>query len=106
LDKPEGSNKVYFFLEADRGTMPLTRKDVKQTSFLRKLESYKDTYQNKLQEKYFGINNFRVLTITTGKLRTENLVEVCKQNIDGVPAGVFLFSNQLKLKGSSPFDNE
>jgi len=103
-NKSEGSNKLYFFLEADRGTMPLTRKDVKQTSFLRKLESYRDTYQNKLQEKYFGISNFRVLTVTTSKERAENLVEVCKQNIDGVPAGVFLFSNQFELKKKSLFE--
>ena len=84
--------------------MPLIRKDVRQTSFLRKLESYRNTYQSKLQEKYFGINNFRVLTVTTSKERTDNLVEVCKQNIDNVPAGVFLFSNQLELEEKDPFE--
>lgn len=103
-NKSDGRNKSYFFLEADRGTMPLTRKDFRQTSFLRKLESYRDTYLNALQTKYFGIKNFRVLTVTTGKERTDNLVEVCKQNITDVPAGVFLFSNQLELKRSNPFE--
>lgn len=84
--------------------MPLTRKDVHQTSFLRKLESYRDTYINKLQEKFFGVNNFRVLTITTGKERAANLVAVCKHNIKDVPAGTFLFSNQLELQKNNPLE--
>ena len=103
IDKPEGINKAFFFLEADRGTMPLTRKDFNQTSFLRKLESYRDTYLNALQTKYFGIKNFRVLTVTTGKDRASNLVEVCKQNITDVPAGLFLFSNQSDINIKNPF---
>jgi len=86
--------------------MPLTRKDVRQTSFLRKLESYRDTYLNKLQDKYFGISNFRVLTVTTSKDRVDNLVEVSKQNMEGVPSGVFLFSNYLDLKNSNPIEIE
>lgn len=100
-NKPDGRNKSYFFLEADRGTMPLTRKDFKQTSFLRKLESYRDTYLNALHTKFLGINNFRVLTVTTGQDRASNLVEVCKQNISDVPAGVFLFAHQGQLEKSN-----
>src|SRR6185369_15070327 len=37
---PENRQRTYFFLEADRGTMPVMRKGLAQTSFLRKLLGY------------------------------------------------------------------
>lgn len=35
LDKPEGANRAYFFLEVDRGTMPVMRAGLSQTSIYR-----------------------------------------------------------------------
>jgi len=40
LDEPEGKNKAFFFVEVDRATMPVVRRDIMQTSFLRKMQSY------------------------------------------------------------------
>src|SRR6185437_5138657 len=36
----ENTRRSYFFLEADRGTMPVTRKTLSQTSFHRTLVAY------------------------------------------------------------------
>ena len=104
LDKPEGKNKAYFFLEADRGTMPLTRKDIDATSILRKFLSYQDTYKNRLQNKYFNINNFRVLTVTTSPDRVANMIDVCAETMRDTPAGVMLFTDVESIEKTSPLN--
>lgn len=104
LDKSEGKNKAYFFLEADRGTMPLTRKDINSTSILRKFLSYEDTYLNNLQTKYFNIKKFRVLTVTTSKDRVANMIEVCAQTMKKTPVGLMLFTDVESLRDANPFN--
>jgi len=98
-DRPEGKNKAFFFVEIDRGTMPITRRDLKQTSFARKLHSYADTFERKLHTEQFGIKNFRVLTVTTGRERVKNMQEAFQAEVgDSAPAGLFLFAE----KGRAP----
>jgi hypothetical protein len=60
---PENRRRALFFLEADRGTMPIMRKGLAQTSFLRKLLAYQETWRRGLHREYLGIPNFRVLTV-------------------------------------------
>jgi hypothetical protein len=64
-DEPEGRNRAFFFLEADRGTMPVVRKGFGQTSFFRKLLAYQETWRRGLHKAHLAIPNFRVLTVTT-----------------------------------------
>jgi hypothetical protein len=47
--------RAYFFLEADRGTMPVIRKVLVQTSFFRKLLAYEATWTNKVHQRQLGI---------------------------------------------------
>ncbi len=92
-DKPEGKNKAYFFVEIDRGTMPILRRDIRQTSFARKMHSYADTFERKLHTEHFGIRNFRVLTVTTSKERIETMIGAFESEVaDVAPAGLYLFS--------------
>jgi hypothetical protein len=42
-----GQSSGHFFLEADRGTMPVTRWTLSQTSFFRKLLAYEATWTQK-----------------------------------------------------------
>ena len=91
-DKPDGKNRSFFFVEIDRGTMPIVRRDIKQTSFLRKMQSYEDSWNRKLPKQRFDINAFRVLTLTTSHDRIQTMVEAYKTELDKVPAGVFLFA--------------
>jgi hypothetical protein len=93
---PENRQRAYFFLEADRGTMPVTRKELAQTSLLRKLLSYQETWQRELHREHFGIPNFRVLTVTTSRERVENLIEACR-SLPGSGSRLFLFTDQESL---------
>ena len=91
-DRPEGKNKAFFFVEIDRATMPVVRRDIMQTSFLRKMQSYEDTWNRKLAERRFGMNRFRVLTLTTSDDRIATMIAAYRQELGGrVPGGIFLF---------------
>ena len=96
----EGSDgnprRSYFFLEADRGTMPVIRKDFAQTSFYRKLVAYEATWTQSLHQKLFGFHRFRVLTVTTSAKRVESLIEACSKLKTG--HGLFLFTDTRILE--------
>lgn len=100
LAKPDGKNKAYFFVEIDRGTMPITRRDVRQTSFTRKLLSYADSYERKLHSERFGIKNFRVLTLTTSTERIKTMQQAWESDIAHLAlAGMFLFAEKGSPEG-------
>lgn len=90
---PENQQRAYFFLEADRGTMPILRKGLGQTSFLRKLLCYRETWRQGLHKTHLGIPNFRVLTVTTNRQRVEHLAEACR-SLGGGGARLFLFMDK------------
>ena len=82
----------WFFLEADRATMPVERSNLKQTSFCRKLVAYHETWRQGLIKDRFP--RFRVLTVTSTPQRVKNLVEASKRLTQGKGSGLFLFTNQ------------
>lgn len=88
--------RAYFFLEADRGTMPVTRHSLSQSSFTRKLLAYEATWANKVHQRYLGIPRFRVLTVTTSAPRVASLLAACSQLKRG--HGLFLFADQSVLE--------
>lgn len=98
LDKPEGRNTAYFFLEADRATMPIFRKGVRQTSFFRKLVAYHETWKQGIHTSVYGIKNFRVLTVTTSPERVENLVRANRAVNEGKGSRLFLFTDETALR--------
>lgn len=87
---------AYFFLEADRGTMPVTRWNLSQTSFARKLLAYEATWSQGIHQKRFGFHRFRVLTVTASPARVESLVQACSQLKRG--HGLFLFADKTVLE--------
>jgi DNA-binding Lrp family transcriptional regulator len=93
---PEGRQRAYFFLEADRGTMPVMRQGLEQTSFRRKLLGYRETWRQGLQGTHLGIPNFRVLTVTTSEERIRHLVTACRSLGSG--GRLFLFAHQAALQ--------
>ena len=68
-DQTGTSRRVFFFLEADRATMPVLRKNLSQTSFYRKLRAYEATWSQSIHQTEFGFHRFRVLTVTTSAER-------------------------------------
>jgi hypothetical protein len=100
LEYPDASGqnqRAYFFLEADRGTMPVTRRTLSQTSFYRKLLAYEATWTQKIHQRNLGIHRFRVLAVTTSAARVKSLVDACSQLERG--HGLFLFADRTILSG-------
>jgi len=68
-DKFGNRQMSWFCLEADRGTMPVTRAKLDQSSFYRKLLAYQATWERNIHRTQFGWHRFRVLTVTTDSAR-------------------------------------
>ncbi len=95
-DQKGDRNRAFFFLEADRATMPVVRKDFAQTSFYRKLLAYEATWSQSIHQRRFGFNRFRVLTVTTSAARVKSLVDACSKLERG--RGLFLFADRAILE--------
>jgi len=95
-DQSGQMQQAHFFLEADRGTMPVVRKGLAQTSFFRKLLAYEATWVNKVHQRHLGIQRFRVLTVTTIPARVNTLLDACSQLQRG--HGLFLFADKSVLE--------
>jgi hypothetical protein len=94
---PENRRHAFFFLEADQGTMPVMRKGLAQTSFLRKLLAYQETWRQGLHRTHLGIPNFRVLTVTASQERVKHFVAVCHPLV-GSGSRIFLFTDRERLR--------
>lgn len=99
---PPGRNRAFFFLEADRGTMPVRRRTLKQSSILKKLIAYRATKRLNLHLERFGFPNFRVLTVTTSTDRVETMIDAGAK-IAGLPNS-FLFTDIATIEASNPLD--
>ena len=95
-DQKGQEQRLYYFLEADRGTMPVVRQKLSQTSFYRKLIAYEATWTNKVHQRHLGIPRFRVLTVTTSAARVKSLLDACSRLKRG--HGLFLFADQSVLE--------
>lgn len=94
---PSGKlERAFFFLEADRGTMPVKRKNLSQTSFYRKLLAYEATWSQSIHRTRFGFHRFRVLTVTKSVARVKSLINACSQLERG--HGLFLFADRTVLE--------
>jgi hypothetical protein len=97
------TQRAFFFLEADRGTMPVTRGTFSQTSFFRKLLAYEATWSQSIHSRRFGFNRFRVLTVTMSAARVKSLVNACSQLKGG--HGLFLFADRTILEKPDIFSS-
>jgi DNA-binding Lrp family transcriptional regulator len=88
--------RCWYFLEADRATMPVTRTNLHKTSFYRKLLAYEATWKQNIHRTRFGWQRFRVLTVTTNSERVQGMIEACQQLKQG--RGLFLFTDAKTLQ--------
>ncbi len=95
LESPSTGDRVVFFVEADRATMPLTRRSLAHSSLLRKLLAYEATWQQGLQRERFGVERFRVLLVTTSAERARHLAALCATLPRG--RGLFLVTDVAAL---------
>ena len=84
------NREIYFFLEADRATMPVRRANFYRSSFYKKMVGYISSYKNELFSKYFGFKKVRVLTMTKSDERIKNMIKVNK-NLHDLKNGYNLF---------------
>jgi Replication-relaxation len=104
LERAEGRNRKFFFLEADRGTMPTARRDLSKTSYLRKLVGYAHTYRHDLHAKRYGLPNVRVLTVTPGRQRIANIRAAYRDHAAVlVSPKFFLFADRAGLGRAEDF---
>lgn len=109
----DAAGASFFFLEADRGTMPIVRGgrakaargSLKQTSLFKKFVAYHETHRSKLHTQRFGIKNFRVLTVTTGgRDRVAAMVDAAA-HLTGA-RGFLLFTTAEELRTTNPLTLE
>jgi hypothetical protein len=79
-------------VEVDRGTMPVTRADLSQSSFERKMRAYLTAYAGNEHLRRFGWKSFRVLVVTTNQHRMQSMIEALRQiNVTHAPGGALFF---------------
>ncbi len=105
LHLADAQKESFFFLEQDRGEMPVhRRKNKEQTYYAKKMLTYYEANRAGEHEREFGLPNFRVLTVTTTKDRVSQMVEAQKEFTNGRGSNLFLFIDHEALRGGSPLD--
>lgn len=103
----DGSRRC-FMVEIDRGTMPVTRSDIRQTSYERKMRSYLTAHAARQHERHFGWKTFRVLTVTTDEARLRSMREALHRlHVPHSPgAPLFFFAARSDLQGADLLKHE
>jgi hypothetical protein len=102
----DGSRRC-FMVEIDRGTMPIIRRDIRQTSLERKMRTYLAAHAAKKHKRQFGWKTFRVLTVTTDEHRVRStLDELRNLRVAGSPGpSLFFFATRAELSGTDPLSH-
>ena len=82
----------YFFLEADNGTMPVTRTGPRQTSLLQKVRAYLASNEAQIPQQMFSIPAFRVLFVLPSHQRLNTLLRTIEIETGGKGARLFLLT--------------
>jgi hypothetical protein len=99
LESPDNCERVFYFVEADQATMPVSRRSLNQSSIWRKLLAYEATWSQKIHETRFSTKRFRVLFVTTSQERVDHLMAACSKLPRG--HGLFLFTTTEALREKS-----
>ena len=95
----------YFMVEIDRGEMPVERyRNTYRTYFAKKMMTYYEASRQQRHVFDLGIENFRVLTITTDNSRIEKMLEALDVITGGRGSNIFLFAEQAALSASNPLE--
>lgn len=93
LEYPQVGKRAYFFLEADRATMPVVRTSLEQTSIFRKLLAYHQAWRQEIPVARFGFKNFRALFVTSSAERAQTMLDANRTATAGQGSRLFLFSD-------------
>jgi hypothetical protein len=96
--------EVFFLLEVDRGTMPVARRDPSQSSFVKKVEAYRETRKAGQLWRRWQIPGFRILVIAESRKRLKSLQEGTAKCFQRGASTMFLFTLASDLEGAAdPF---
>lgn len=101
FNREPNRNRLFFFLEADRSTMPVKSANIFRSSFYKKMLGYFHSWEQELFEKSFPFKRARVLTVTKSEERIESMVATGRElDPKGRGLRMFLFvpEKQLSLK--------
>ena len=97
LGFPAAGRRANFLVEIDRGTMPVERSDITQSSMLRKFLSYSAVWRAKQHVSAFGWRNFRVLVVTKTAERAEHMRGVLSRLSGNTGSALFWFADHQAL---------
>ena len=99
LEYKRDGSKVYLFfaLDADRNTLPVTRSDLQQTSYLRKILAYRQISIQSIHKSQLGIPNLLVLTVTTNEPHMANIMSLVKELAHEGKSKLFLFKTMSSV---------
>jgi hypothetical protein len=72
-------DRRFYMVEIDRGTMPIVRRDLTQTSFEKKMRAYLAAHAIHVHTRQFGWKTFRVLVVTTDRHRMRSMIQALRQ---------------------------
>jgi hypothetical protein len=93
LDLTTERKRYFYWLEADRGTMPVLRTKQATSSVARKFEAYLAGYHAGLHTTRYGIKNIRFLIITTSQKRIDTMVATLSKMANQKDCSMFLFAD-------------
>jgi Replication-relaxation len=101
----DDESESYFMLEVDRGEMPVERyTNTYRTYFAKKILTYYEANRQRRHVNDLGLENFRVLTLTTTPERVERMLDAVQKITDGRGSNMFLFTDETKLVADHPLD--
>ncbi len=101
---PDGRRRP-FVVEIDRGTMPVERTTLDQSSMLRKFLAYEGGRKQGLHTSRFGWQNFRVLVVTASPERAETMRTVIGRTAELKSSPLFLFADHAAMMESDVLDH-
>jgi hypothetical protein len=104
IEYPASDRKAYrfFALEADRGTMPVSRSNGQQSSFLDKVDAYHNLLLHRTYRAALGIPNLLVLTTTLSDSRALGIMQRIGAEVGSNAFFLFKSATSANLRSPAP----
>ncbi len=104
FDSGTATFDTFVIFELDRGTIPIERSTSDHRSIRRKLEIYYDGWRARRHIDQLGIQNVRVMFLTSSPPRVEHMLAAVDNITGGNGSGFFLFADRQSLAGRDPLE--
>ncbi len=94
-----------FLVECDRGTMPVDRGNLMQTSLKRKFLTYTAAKHRGEHTRQYGWKAFRVLVVTSTAQRADNILATIRECVHEHDRALFLVADRLSLATADIFSH-